>query len=103
MDKNKKKPITAEEEHRQEVDEVTDMITTEDVVEQAVYMANAPDCCADEHAENMLGMLGANIVEPEIYHDEDECPNRYEEIEEDELDSLEEASPLALSLCGVYE
>ena len=65
---------TAEEEHRKEVDETTDMITTEDVVEQAVYMANAPDCCADEHAENMLGMLGANVVDEEIYHDEDECP-----------------------------
>ena len=74
MDKNKKRQPTAEEEHRQEVDEVTDMITTEDVVEQAVYMANAPDCCADEHAENMLGMLGANVVDEEIYHDEDECP-----------------------------
>ena len=80
MDKNKKRQPTAEEEHRQEVDEVTDMITTEDVVEQAVYMANAPDCCADEHAENMLGMLGANIVEPEIYHDEDECPNKVKEL-----------------------
>ena len=67
---------TAEEEHGQEVDEVTDMITTEDVIEQAIYMANAPDCCADEHAENMLGMLGANIIEPEIYHDEDEYPKR---------------------------
>ncbi len=65
---------TAEEEHRKDVDETTDMITTEDVVEQAVYMANAPDCCADEHAENMLGMLGANVVDEEIYHDEDECP-----------------------------
>lgn len=65
---------TAEEEHRKEVDETTDMITTEDVVEQAVYMANAPDCCADEHAENMLGMLGANVVDEEIFHDEDECP-----------------------------
>ena len=93
-----KQTQTAEEEHRKEVDETTDMITTEDVVEQAVYMANAPDCCADEHAENMLGMLGANIVEPEIYHDEDECPNREEEIEEEELDSLEEASPLALTM-----
>ena len=69
-----KQTQTAEEEHRKEVDETTDMITTEDVVEQAVYMANAPDCCADEHAENMLGMLGANIVDEEIYHDEDECP-----------------------------
>lgn len=93
-----KQTQTAEEEHRKEVDETTDMITAEDVVEQAVYMANAPDCCADEHAENMLGMLGANIVEPEIYHDEDECPNRDDEIEEDELDSLEEASPLALTM-----
>ena len=69
-----KQTQTAEEEHRKEVDETTDMITTEDVVEQAVYMANAPDCCSDEHAENMLGMLGANVVDEEIYHDEDECP-----------------------------
>ena len=78
----------AEKEHRREGDETTDMITAEDVVEQAVYMANAPECCADEHAENMLGMLGANIVEPEIYHDEDECPNREDEIEEDVLHIL---------------
>ena len=68
------KTITAEEKHRKEVDEATDMITAEDIVEQAVYAANAPDCCADEHAENMLSMLGANIVDEEIYHDEDECP-----------------------------
>ena len=67
---------TAEEEHRKEVDEATDKITTEDVVEQAVYMANAPDCCADKHAENMLGMLGANIVDTEIYHDEEDCPRQ---------------------------
>ncbi len=69
-----KKKLTAEEEHRQKVDEVTDMITAEDVVEQVVYAANAPDCCADDHAENMLGMLGANIVDEDIYHDEGECP-----------------------------
>jgi hypothetical protein len=46
----------------------------------------------------MLGMLGANIIEPEIYHDEDECPKREEETEEEKLDSLEEASPLALTM-----
>lgn len=69
-----KKELISAEEHRQEVDEVTDMITAEDVVEQAVYMANAPECCADDHAENILGMLGANVVDEEIYHDEDECP-----------------------------
>ncbi len=63
----------AERKHQEEIDETTDMITAEDIVEQAVYAANAPDCCADEQAENMLGMLGANIVDDEIYHDEDEC------------------------------
>lgn len=64
----------AEEEHKKEVDEATDMITAEDIVEQAVYAANAPECCAEDHAENMLSMLGANIVDDEVYHDEDECP-----------------------------
>ena len=59
--------------HEAEVQETTDMITAEDLTEQAVYAANAPDCCSDEQqAENMLGMLGANVVEPEIYHTEEE-------------------------------
>ena len=59
--------------HEAEVQETTDMITAEDLTEQAVYAANAPDCCsAEQQAENMLGMLGANVVEPEIYHTEEE-------------------------------
>ena len=59
--------------HEAEVQETTDMITAEDLTEQAVYAANAPACCSDEQqAENMLGMLGANVVEPEIYHTEEE-------------------------------
>ena len=59
--------------HEAEVQETTDMITAEDLTEQAVYTANAPACCSDEQqAENMLGMLGANVVEPEIYHTEEE-------------------------------
>ncbi len=69
-----KKKLTNEEERRIENDRVTDMITAEDLVEQAMYKANAPDCCEEEYAENMLGMLGANVVDEDIYHDEDECP-----------------------------
>lgn len=64
----------AEKEHQKEVDEATDLITAEDIVEQVVYAANAPECCEDEHAKNMLGMLGANVVDEDIYHDEDDCP-----------------------------
>ena len=76
----------AEKEHRKEVDEATDMITAEDIVEQAVYAANAPECCTEDHAENMLAMLGANIVDEEIYHDEDDCPNTKQAV----IDSVNE-------------
>ena len=70
MNKNKK---SVQEKHEEEVRETTDMITAEDLTEQAVYAANAPDCCSEEEkAENMLNMLGANVVEPEIYHTEEE-------------------------------
>lgn len=39
----------AEKEHEKEVDEATDMITAEDIVEQAVYMANAPRMLYRKH------------------------------------------------------
>ena len=69
-----KKKLTAEQEHKKDIEETTDLITAEDLVEQVVYAANAPDCCSEEEqAENMLEMLGANIVDEEIYHDEEEC------------------------------
>ena len=75
---NKKLP-TAQEEHEEKVDQVTDMITAEDLVEQAVYTANAPKCCSEEQrADNMLGMLGANVMDGSIYHKEEEHPHEDE-------------------------
>jgi hypothetical protein len=62
---------------RNDTDEnqVNDMITAEDLVEQAIYAMAAPSCCSDrEQAANMLGMLGANIIDDDIYHTEDEHP-----------------------------
>lgn len=62
-----------EREHEKEEQETIDTITGEDVMEATAYMANAPDCCsAEEKAENVLGMLGANIIDESIYHTEDE-------------------------------
>ena len=97
MNKNKK---SVQEKHEEEVRETTDTITAEDLTEQAVYAANAPDCCsAEQQAENMLGMLGANVVEPEIYHTEeehdevmgeDETESELAEIKEEETETLEE-------------
>lgn len=56
-----------------EKQKVTDMLSAEDIAEQAEYAANAPKCCSEkERALNMLGMLGSNIADEDIYHDESE-------------------------------
>ena len=59
------------EEEYEDEQECTDMRTAEDLAEQAEYAANAPKCCSEkERALNMLGMLGSNIADEDIYHDE---------------------------------
>ena len=58
-----------------EEEETNNLITAEDLVEQAVYAAHAPDCCSSsDRSGNMLQMLGANVLDESIYHDEDEHP-----------------------------
>lgn len=48
-------------------------ITAEDLVEQAMYVANAPKCCDEsQQADNMLNMLGANVMNGDIYHTPEE-------------------------------
>jgi len=72
---DKKKRLDPQELHEEKVAETTDMITAEDLVEQAVYAANAPDCCnSGVQAENMLDMLGANIRNNDIYHSVSDHP-----------------------------
>lgn len=69
------KKLSPQEEHEKSVAETVDMITAEDLVEQAVYAANAPKCCSPaEQAENMLGMLGANYMDDSVYHSEEDHP-----------------------------
>lgn len=73
-EKNKTKRKRGEEikdERSDEKQKVTDILTAEDLAEQAEYAANAPKCCSEkERALNMLGMLGSNIADEDIYHDE---------------------------------
>lgn len=77
---NNQKPLTPQEEYERNAAETTDLITAEDLIEQVVYAANAPDCCSPgEKAENMLNMLGANIADTEIYHTEDAHPEDHKE------------------------
>ena len=60
-------------------EETLETITAEDLVEQAVYLANAPDSVtAEDKSEAMLGMLGANIVDESVYEE----PDYEKEVEE---------------------
>lgn len=66
-----------EKERLRDEEETNDIITAEDLAEQALYAATAPDCCSDaEKAQHMLGMLGANVTDEEVYHDESEHVRR---------------------------
>ena len=70
--------------HEAEVQETADMLTGEDVMEVTAYMANAPDCCsAEEKAENAMSMLGASVVDTDIFHTEEEHETVQEETEID--------------------
>ena len=75
-EKNREKRKRGEEikdENSDEKQKATDILTAEDLAEQAEYAANAPKCCSEkERALNMLGMLGSNIADEDIYHDESE-------------------------------
>lgn len=70
----KKKNIDSpQKEYEEKIAETADMITAEDLVEQAIYAAHAPECCSGkQQAENMLDMLGANVIDADIYHTPEE-------------------------------
>lgn len=86
---NKTKRKCGEEikdERSYEKQKATDILTAEDLAEQAEYAANAPKCCSEkERALNMLGMLGSNIADEDIYHDESEHDERTEKGHSPEL------------------
>ena len=68
-----------EKEQEKAGEETLETITAEDLVEQAVYLTNAPDgASAEDKSEAMLGMLGANIVDESVYEE----PDDEKEVEE---------------------
>ena len=88
-EKNKEKRKRGEEikdENSDEKQKTTDILSAEDIAEQAEYAAHAPKCCSEkERALNMLGMLGSNIVDEDIYHDEREHDELQEKCHSPEL------------------
>lgn len=70
-----KKVITPTEERQEQENETNEMILAEDAVQTTAYLANAPDCCSGaEQLDNMLGMLGADVMDDEVYHTEEQHP-----------------------------
>ena len=46
-----------------------------EAAQPTAYLANAPDCCSGaEQFDNMLGMLGADVMDEDVYHSEDQHP-----------------------------
>ena len=70
----KKKNGSIKEQRRKE-NETNEMLLADDAVQTTAYLANAPDCCSGaEQLGNILGMLGADVMDEDVYHDEDEHP-----------------------------
>ncbi len=63
------------DEKREQEKLLNDMISLEDCVETTIYASNAPKCCsAGERLGAMLGMLGADVLDENAYHREEDHP-----------------------------
>lgn len=70
-----KKTMTPTEERQEQENETNEILLAEDAVQTTAYLANAPECCSGtEQLDNILGMLGADVMDDEVYHSEDEHP-----------------------------
>ena len=55
---------------------VNALLLAEDAVQTTAYAMSAPSCCSPtEQLDNMLSMLGADIEDDTVYHDEKEHQN----------------------------
>lgn len=67
------KDITPTEERKEQENETNEILLAEDAVQTTAYLANAPDCCSGaEQLDHVLGMLGADVMDEDVYHSEDQ-------------------------------
>ena len=63
-----KRTMTPTEDRQEQENETNEILLAEDVV-------NAPDCCSGaEQLDHVLGMLGADVMNEDVYHTEDQHP-----------------------------
>ena len=70
-----KRTMTPTEARQEQENKTNEILLAEDALQTTAYLANAPDCCSGaEQLGNVLGMLGADVTDEDIYHSEDEHP-----------------------------
>lgn len=70
-----KRTMTPKEARQEQENETNEILLAEDAVQTSVYLTNAPDCCSGaEQLDHVLGMLGADVMDEDVYHSEDQHP-----------------------------
>lgn len=70
-----KRTMTPTEDRQEQENATNEILLAEDAVQTSVYLANAPDCCSGaEQLDHVLGMLGADVMDEDVYHSEDQHP-----------------------------
>lgn len=60
---------------KQQENETNEILLAEDAVQTTAYLANAPDCCSGtEQLDHVLEMFGADVMDEDVYHSEDQHP-----------------------------
>ena len=70
-----KRTMTPTEARQEQENETNEILLAEDAVQTSVYLTNAPDCCSGaEQLDHVHGMLGADGMDEDVYHSEDQHP-----------------------------
>lgn len=70
-----KRTMTPTEDRQEQENETNEILLAEDAVQTTAYLANAPDCCSGaEQLDHVLEMHGADVMDEDVYHTEDQHP-----------------------------
>ena len=70
-----KRTMTPTEDRKGQKNETNKILLEEDAVQTTAYLVNAPDCCSGaEQLDHVLGMLGADVMDEDVYHTEEQHP-----------------------------
>ena len=70
-----KRTMTPTEDRQEQENETNEILLAEDAVQTTAYLVNTPECCSGaEQLDHVLGMLGADVMDEDVYHTEEQHP-----------------------------